>query len=236
MSEQVKEMTAMQRIGNIFMAPEKAMASIVEKPTWLIPYLICVIITVALQFTVLDIGIKDQIAIMEAKDAPAERIEMVETQMQGPMRFISIPMIPIGTLAIWAFFAGVLILGGNTIMGGDGKFKQYFSIVAWTGLVTLVGGILKTLLILAKGTSYGVTTSLAMIMPTPELGDSGSLIYKILSKFDLFTIWQLALWIIGISVLNKISKQKSATLVVSLWILWIVVSIAIGSAFQGRFN
>lgn len=236
MSEQTNEMTAMQKIGNIFMSPEKAMTGIMKKPTWLIPFLICAIITIALQFTVIDIGIKDQLAMMEAKNAPAERIAMVETQMQGPLRYISIPIIPIATLAIWLFFAGVLILAGNTVMGGKGQFKQYYALVAWSGLVTLVGGVLKTLLILAKGTSYGVTTSLAMIMPTPELGDPGSLFYRILSKFDLFTIWQLILWIIGLTVLNKISKQKSATLVGILWVLWIVVSLSIGAITQGRFN
>ncbi|MBN1895072.1 YIP1 family protein [bacterium] len=229
------EMSALGRLTGIFTSPKQVFQSIDRKPTWLVPFLVTCIVAVALQFLLMDIGMKDQLARYEAQDLPAEQMERIEQGMQGPMKYISLPFIPIGTLVVWLVVGGLLLLGSNSILGGNATFKKMFSLVAWTSLIGILGGILKSILIYMKGTTRGVTTSLATLLPTPELGETPSILYRLLSKLDLFTIWQLALWVIGLSVINKFDNKKSASLVIGLWIIWIILSVALGGIFS-RFT
>ncbi len=230
-----KEMGIFGRIVGIFTSPRETFESIDRSPTWLVPFLITVIIVLVLQFLVMDIGIKDRLAAMEAQDISAERFEAAKAQMEGPMKYIQFVAIPVVTLILWAILAGILLFVGNTIMGGESKFKKIFSVVAWSSLVGLLGGILKTFLILSKGTTRGVVTSLAILLPTPEPGQS-SVLHRLLSRFDLFTIWVLILWIIGLAVIYRFTTKKSATLVLSLWAIWIVISVALGGILGGMFG
>ena len=118
-------------------------------------------------------------------------------------------------------------------MSGDTTFKKIFSAVAWSSLIGLVGTILKTLLILSRGSTQGVATSLAILLPTPGLGQSKSVTYRLLERFDLFTVWTLFLWIIALAVLNRFSAKKSAILIGSLWAVYIVLIVALGDLFSG---
>jgi hypothetical protein len=230
------EMSAFGRLIGIFSSPRETFESIDHKPTWLVPFLITVIVAIGLNFLVMDIGIKDQIAKMEAMGVPPERIDAVETQMQGPMRYVQIVAIPVVTLILWAILSGILLFGSNIILGGEAKFKKVFSVLAWSNLVSLLGGIVKTLLILSKGTVHGVSTSLAILLPTPGLADKPSVFYRVLSKVDIFIVWQLILWMIGLAVINRFTTKKSATFVIPLWIFWIVISVVLGNVLGPRFG
>jgi hypothetical protein len=231
-----REMGVFSRITGIFTSPRETFGSIDQKPTWLVPFLIVVIIAIVLNFLALDIGMKYQIAKMEAKEMSAEQIDNMQSRMEGPLKYVQIVAIPVVTLILWVILAGILLFCGNTIMGGESTFKKVYSIVAWSSLVTMVGAILKTFLILSKGTVHGVTISLAILLPTPELGESTPILYRLLSKFDPFTIWELILWIIGLAVVYRFTTKKSATLVLFLWAIWIVISVALGSVLGGMFG
>ena len=226
-----KEMGPIGRVVGIFSSPKVTFQSIDRKPTWLVPFIITLIFVVAMQLLTMDIGMKDRVAMMEARDTPAEQMQVMETQMDGPMKYIGLGVAPIATLVVWAILAGILLFSGNTIMGGESKFKKMFSLVAWSGLVGIVGGILKIFLILQKGTTHGITTSLAILVPTPPIGQTPPILYRFLSKLDLFTIWNLVLWVIGLSVIYKFSTKKSATLVITLQVIWIIIAVALGGLF-----
>jgi hypothetical protein len=226
-----KEMGAVARIIGIFSSPKETFQSIDRKPTWLVPFIITIIFVTVYQFVTMDIGMADRMAMMEARGTPAEQMQMAEQQMAGPMKYIGFAIAPIATLAFWAILAGILLFGGNTIMGGDSKFKKMFALVSWSSLVGIVGGLLKMFLILQKGTTHGITTSLAILVPTPPIGETPPILYRILTKFDLFTIWNLVLWVIGLSVIYKFTTKKSATLVITLQVIWIIISVALGGLF-----
>ena len=226
-----KEMGPIGRIVGVFASPKETFESVDRKPTWLVPFILTLIFVIAFQFLTMDIGIKDRFAVMEARDMPAEQMEMARQQIEGPMKYIGLGIAPIATLVVWAILAGILLFGGNTILGGESKFKKMFSLVAWSSLVGIVGGILKIFLILQKGTMHGVTTSLAILVPTPPIGDPGPILYRILTKLDLFTIWNLVLWIIGLAVIYKFSTKKTATFVITLQVIWIIISVALGGLF-----
>jgi hypothetical protein len=57
------------------------------------------------------------------------------------------------------------------------------------------------------------------------------LLFVLLSKLDIFTVWLLALFIIGFAFVAKFSKAKSAAIVIGLWIVVVLFSL-IGPAIQ----
>ncbi|NQT25082.1 YIP1 family protein [candidate division KSB1 bacterium] len=233
---ETKEMGLISRIVGIFSAPTETFESINRKPTWLMPFLIVVILTITMQYFVRDIGMKDQVAKMEARGMSDEQLEMVKKQMSGPAQYIGIVAIPVVTLAIWAIISGILMLGTNTAMGGQATFKKMFAVQAWSSLVGMLGGILKTVLIISKGSTQGVATSLAIILPTPALAETPPVMYRLLSKFDVFTIWALVLWVIGIAAVGNLDTKKSATVVIAIWVLWIILSVALGGVLGPMFG
>ena len=231
-----KEMGVFSRIIGIFASPKETFESLDRKPTWLVPFIIVTVLAIALQLLVIDIAMKDQVAKYEARGVPQEQLDIMQQHMTGPAKYIQLAVIPVATLAVWAILGGILLMGTNTIMGGNATFKKIYSLLAWQSLIGMAGGVLKTILILSKGTSIGVTTSLAILLPTPPLDKTAPVLYRLLSKLDVFTIWGLVLWVIGLSVMGKISTNKSATFVISLWVLWIAVSVALGGVLGPMFG
>lgn len=226
----VKEIGVLGRVIGIFTSPGETFKSIDQKSMWLVPFLITVILTIGLSFYTMDIVMKDQSARLEARDLTEQQMEVARSQkMEGAMKYIGVIATPVGTLIVWSVLAGVLLFGCNTILGGEGKFKKVFSVVAWSYLVMMLGGVIKSFLIVSKGTSQGVTTSLALFLPMPGIGEKASLLYRFLSRLDIFTIWQIALWIIGLAVVYRFSPKKIANFVLPLWALYIVVAVLLGS-------
>ncbi|MBN1779829.1 YIP1 family protein [bacterium] len=225
-------MGVFDRIVGIFTSPTETFQSIAKKPAWWIPFVISLVIAVGLQLWLMDIGMKDQIDKMNAKNIPQEQIEMAQKQMQGPMKYIGIIISPIIILIAWAASAGMLLLGTNPIMGGSARFGQLMGVVAWSSLVSTVGGILKSVLIYIQGTTYGVSTSLAALMPVPPMSEKPALLYQFLTKMDPFIAWQIVLWSIGAAYAAQIEIKKSAIVAFGLWALWIVVSLGFGQMFS----
>jgi hypothetical protein len=58
-------------------------------------------------------------------------------------------------------------------------------------------------------------------------------LFSLLSSIDLFTIWTVVLLIIGFAFVARVSKAKSAAIVISLWAVALVIKLgfaAIGAA------
>ena len=56
-------------------------------------------------------------------------------------------------------------------------------------------------------------------------------LFALLSSLDLFSIWYLVLLIIGFAYVARVSKARSAVIIVSLWILVLLIKL-IGPALQ----
>ncbi len=231
-----KEMGPWGRIIGVFISPRETFESIDRKPTWLVPFIIVVIASIILQLLVLDIGIQDRLDTMRAQELPDERIEIARTQMAGPMRYLGVAITPVAVPVIWAVLGGIFLFTGNTIMGGEAKFKKVFSLIAWTSLIGVLSGICRTLLILARGSTKEVYLSLAFLLPPLEKGESPSMIYRFLDRFDFFTIWSLILWAFGFAVIYRFTTKKSAIMVFSLWAIYIVLVVVLGGLLSGIFG
>ncbi len=230
------KMNVFEKIIGIFTSPKETFTEINTKPTWLLPFIIITLLAVISQFLVMDITFQDQIEVMKSRGMSQEQIELAQERMEGPMKYIGFIAAPIGILIVWLILAGILVFTGNNIMGGNANFKNVLAVVSWSGIIGIVQQVLYTYLVISNGTRFGVTTSLAILLPAPQVGESQTLLYRILSRFDIFTIWTLILWIIGLSIVYNFSTKRSATMVLSLWIIYIIFVVAAGSLLGGMFG
>ena len=228
---ETKSLSVFERIIGIFASPKEAFQDINNKPTWLIPFIILLVTALIVQYLLLDIGVADQIAMLETRDMPEAQMEMAKNQMQGPLKYAGFIIAPIMILLSWCIASGIHLFFTNTVFNGQTSFKKLFSVISWSGLITVISTLLRWVLVTSKGTSHGVTTSLAILMPTPGLAETPSILFRLLAHINIFTIWGLVLYSIGISQISALDIKKSATVVIIVWLIWVAVSIPLWSAF-----
>jgi hypothetical protein len=232
-SQEEKGMDVLSRIIGVFASPKETFKDLDRRPTWLVPFIIVVIMATVMQLLLHDIGIQDQMARMEASGRlTAEQLETQQGRMAGPTGYIGLVFAPIVMLVVYSVLAGLLLFSGNTIAGGSSTFKKMFSLVTWSSLVGLASMAASTALVISKGTSIGATISPAAFLTAPTAEAPPTVLFRLLSKIDPFTIWQLGLWVVGISVMYKFTVKKSLIVVGSLWAVWIVLSVALGGVFS----
>jgi len=151
-------------------------------------------------------------------------------KVTGPMKYIQFGVIPIAILIAYLAMAGIYILLGNAALGGEAKFKNVLSVVVWSGMIGIIQSIVTMYLTLTKGTTLGVTTSLAVAIPAPPIGESTP-IYRFLASLDIFAIWGLILMILGFSVVFNFPRKKSSIMVVSVWAVWTCLVVFVGGFF-----
>jgi len=221
------------KLGLIFTNPKRVFESLKIKPDWLVPTLIIVVLSVASAFFLKDITLEMQKErIIASENIPEEQKEVILQRFEdsGSMQMI---MGMVGAVvfvfASFALVAGLYLFTGNVILGGQSNFKTLLAVYAWGFMPSIPEAIIKIPLMLAKN-SIHVYTSLAILFDTSE---SETVLFKIANAVDIFALWRVALWAIGFSVVYKFTEGKSYAVIGAWYIIWVVVSIALSSLFQG---
>jgi len=234
-STKTNEMSVVNKIIGIFTSPREALVSVNQNPSWVIPFLIGLLFFLIFQYATVDIQMADQMAKIEARDLPAAQLEAARGQMQGFGKYLGFIIGPIAILIIWVIFAACFLLLGNLMIGGETSFKKIFSMVAWTSLIGNLSLVLLIFLITSKGTTHGVAMDLSLLLTTPAVGAEPGLLYLVLSKIDFFVIWQVILWIIGLSIAYNTTTNKAVAPILTLWGLWIAISVTFTSLLGNLF-
>jgi hypothetical protein len=113
--------------------------------------------------------------------------------------------------AIMVFLmAGIILFMGTVVFGGSAMFMELVALVCFTGMISVLGQIVKTPLMIMKQT-MDIRTSLAVLLPG---SDMKSVTYTLLNGFtDVFFVWQMILVIAGVVVLYNFSKGRAAAVV-----------------------
>jgi hypothetical protein len=220
-------------IGNkmaaVFTSPKKAYEAISEKPDWLAPMIVLVLVGILFAVTVVPSVILPD--VMEKNIEQMRDRGMTDAQIEGAMKYMSgaIPVI-IGVVAVLVItpvnllIVSGILFGVCSLAGGKAKFVQVFSAATYSGLIGTLGAIVKGILMYAQHSAH-VGTSLALLLSEEA---SKTFLYRLLGHFDLFVLWQIAVLVIGLAVIYRWKNSKAAGIVVSLWALWVLVSSALG--------
>lgn len=221
---------------NIFANPAKTFASLDKRPTWLIPMMMLILATVIITQIAFPILMESQMEnFRNNPNIAPEQLQVIEQQMSENV--IRTQIITAVSQVIFTFLIFYLLLSfvfyfaGSVILGGDATFKKVLSVFSWSSCILLLASIVGFPLILVKE-SMQVSISPALLLADDSVGTT---LHTLLSKFDFFTIWFLAVFASGFAAIYKFSTAKAYITIGVFWGIWIALSTTLADVFS-RFG
>src|SRR5882672_9997265 len=210
-----------QRIIGVLFSPDTTFASIARRPDWVVPLVLIMVLALANGILIasrIDFGAPAREAMAQNKNMTQQDMDRAEKMAVGMgkvAKFIG----PIITIIVLLIVAGALLLAVR-LMGGEGDFKQAFSVTCYAWFPNVIQSIVLTIIVMAKG----ATAINPQTFPTMVRSNLAFLVdmktqpmaFALLSSLDLFTIWVVVLLVIGFAYVGRISKAKAAVAVLSL--------------------
>jgi hypothetical protein len=229
----------LQRIGGALFSPDETFREIASRPNVLAPLLILIVITVLSTIVLIprmdfETMMRDQLE--ESGKTRNMSSEDVDRMVRFSVAFGKVigycsPLLAVG---FWAVIAGVLLLAFR-LMGGEGTFKQAFSVTLYAWLPLTIKGILSTIVALTRGSVSPAEMDVLVRSNPAFLVDMKTqhVLYSLLTSIDLFTIWTVVLLVIGFAWVARTSKARAAAIVVGCWVFALVIKLgfaALGAA------
>jgi hypothetical protein len=227
------------RLIGALVAPGKTFRSIAERPTWAVALVVLLAITllsVVIMMQKVDFAeaMREQMA-QRGQEMPAEGAET----MMGFMYGCSLGGALIVSLLI--YFGMPLILWGLlTVLGGTINYKTSLAVALHAMMPFAVAGLLTIPVVMARAevsmeemqTGSVLSSNLAAFAPE----EASPILMALLSSVDVFSLWTIALLVLGYRLAAKVSTGKAAAAVLVLWIVGIAIKVglaAIGAAQGG---
>jgi len=125
----------------------------------------------------------------------------------------------------WLVVAGLLHLG-STLFGGRGSMQSALNIVAWASLPFAIRDILRVVFMLAVGHT--------IVNPGfSGFSSSAGLLTQLLSRTDIFLVWNIVLFVIGFSVLDGLPRGKAFVGVAIVMLIVLLAQSGLGTIGSG---
>jgi hypothetical protein len=234
----VEKANPFQRMIGVLVSPSETFASIARKPDWVVPLLVLCIVSMVCAWMIAsridfhDLARQTMEMNPRVSEMPAEqqnRMIGFTSTMMKVTTYVSPVLSIIGLLII----AGVLLLGVR-MMGGVGNFGQAFSVSIYGWIPRLIKGVISVIVLMNR-------KSISIYdLQNPVRSNLGFLFdpkthpvaFALWSSFDVFAIWSLVLYIIGFAALSRLTRGRTAAIVITIWLVVVLLSL-IGPAMQG---
>ncbi|MBC2580215.1 Yip1 family protein [Clostridium sp. DJ247] len=217
--ENQANLTIEKKLIYFFKKPSVLFSEFIEKPKYLWNMLIIIIVSIAytiMKTTVSMDLIQKSVTDMFKKSSPNASPEIIQKAIDLQT---SIP-VQIGSVVITTIFiiyiTALIYMALTRLFGCKIRYKQLVSIYCLSYLPITIGQVLKWIYMNITNKPLGVNS---LINP--------SVLNAFLDVFDIFNIWQIVLLTIGISVVGKITKKRSFAIVIILFLLSTIISLAL---------
>lgn len=228
----------------LLIRPRRTLSHIIElnRPSWRTPVLLLII--AAITAAIVAGSIKAAAAASGEMTLPPD-FEFYSPEMQAqfiqaatatnnPTFNYILPAIGalLGVIVQW-FLIGWILHLLLTMLGGRGTSGNALNIAAWAAIPTLIGSVVQ---ITAMLTTRQLITApgLSGFAPSGE-GFGFALLSGLLARVDIYLIWQIVLMAIGAWLSSKLSKKKSAV-VVLLTMLLVLALWGVPAALLAQFS
>lgn len=222
----------------VLVSPQPTFRSLAERPSWLPPLLILVVLFVGVQALATQ-KIDMEAAMREAMERQGQPVDEEQiariAEMQGKVGIACNALVFPAGLAL----VGLLFWGLASLAGGEIGFLRSLAVTLHGLMPGAVASLLTIPVILGRAeigvaeAQHGLLAShLAVLAPE----DAPVWLTALLARVDLFSLWSLVLLAIGFRVVAGLSKGASAAIVIVLWLLWVGLMVgltAIGFAGAG---
>lgn len=231
--------SAWGRLIAVLVSPIRTFQSIAERPTWVVPLVVLVALTLAANAVVFP-RVDMAEVIRDATEAQGQQLsdEQIEqfAGIQGKLAFgCAVLLPPIGYLVI-----ALILMAAFNLLGGEIKYPASFSVTLHSMMPWAVASVLTLPVALAQE-SIGFETlrtesilaaNAAWLAPP----DVGPVLLALLIRLDVFSLWALVLLALGFAAAAKVSRAKAAAVVAVLWLVYVGFRVGlagIGAAFGG---
>jgi len=240
---EVPALTQMQRVIYTFTAPSKTFSDIKRSTSWWLPFLLSVVFTYALFFTVQAKVGWEQVTENSIRQNPrqAEQMDKLTPEQRASQMKIAAVVteaifgaFPIIALIVNAVIAGVLLATINFGFGGKATFWEAFAVTWYGGLPGLIKvslGIAALLAGLAPETFNSRNFSGTNIGYYLNQQETPKALYALATSLDAITIWSLALYAIGFSIVAGTKRSSGYIAVFGWWALIVLIGAGVASIF-----
>ena len=221
----------LKRLLWVFTSPGKLMASLADRPKVLWTLILAAIPMDLLYFLQMPLY-KDMLRNVQIAQSQSSYMQSLGVEMTPEMIEATLPTsviagfvsAPVGVIVMMLVTA-LICFAIFRIMGGEGKFKAYLSVVSHANVLT----VLYTLLLIPI--SY-VTGTLNLTPPITSLATLVSkdavspIIFGFLSSLDLFSIWYFVVLAIGMAAVSKLKKKHVYIAVSVLFLINVIITIS----------
>lgn len=238
-------MSTPETLANIFFEPGATFEALRERPRFLAPALILVLLTLAVTLllfqkvdfeTVVRQAMERNPRVQELPPDQRERIIERQTGPVGKALAYGAPFI--GAMVVMAAGAGLYMLAA-LLMGGRMSYKQALSVWTYSSFPPAVlGGVLAVVLLFLKspedldftrpGAGLLVTNPGAFLS-----SESSPALRAALSWFDLFTFYGMFLAATGLRKVAKLSSGAAWAIVIVLWLIGLTLGVGRAALFGG---
>ena len=214
------------RVAGVFVAPARTFASIARKPGFVVPLFLATVLSVLATAVLLprmdfEAALREQMAARD-ETVSEERLEKI---VEAQKRFAGLVYVwgALAPTVLSLLLAGIFWLSFKAF-GWDHTFKQSLGVTAHAYLPNCLAALLLIFFTLRldrfNPADLGdlVRSSPAFLVDRRE----NPVLHSLLQSFDVFSIWSLVLLVIGYSIAAKVSRAKAASIVVSLWALYVL--------------
>jgi hypothetical protein len=216
----------------VLTSPRTTFAAVAARPRWLGVMAITLAVTATCQYVILSSPDMQEALITQATRNP----NMSDAQVAATEGFIPrLPAIFAGATFVLgplfsAIVSGILLMIFSTLMGGAATFKQVYAVVAHSGVVSTLSGLLSAGLIAIGAPPTGPNPPGANLGIFVPMLDETSFVTQLLSAIDLVLVWWVVTLSIGLAVLYK---RRTGGIAVTLLCLYALFALVIGYARSG---
>jgi len=228
------------RLIGALVAPGETFRSIAERPTWLPPLLILVLLGVAVGYVVqMKVDPEEMVrgqAGMFGAEVPQAEIDKAVESVENRSAAAKAALAVLGLLiqaAVYFVVAG-LFTGAFKAFGSEIDYMRSLATTLHGYMPLAVGSLLNLPLMLSRESltfedamNSGVLVSSLKAL-APE--DASPILESLLGSFDLFTIWTLVLLTIGYKAVAKVSTAVASGIVILFWLIYVVGKVGLAAA------
>ncbi len=236
-SQDGSPLSFLQRVGRVFTDPANAWSGLGAKPQFLLPLLVTMLFSLASTAILYPRAIVPmQLEQMEMQvlngQMPPESFDRAVEMIDSPMMMgVTLVMVVLGTLLFYLVAAGTIGFGVGFVLGCKLRFRSAFEVVVWAGLVTLPGAVIHSVMGWFQQT-MDVRLSPAVLLPA--MSEASKLEAGLISFFQWmnpFSLWFLAVTIIGASVLSGAPRKNVTWVLAGLYVAFAIVLSAVAMMF-----
>jgi hypothetical protein len=232
--------TFTERMTNVFAAPGDLYAEVARAPvqttSWLIPYLLTVIVTLLFAFAIFNNQTLRQTILETQQKEIQKQVEegkMTQENADQATAFMESPMIAVfGAISSAVYVSAitfgmplVLWLVGRMIFKSGAGYKKMLEVFGLATLIGVIGTIVTLLMMYLFDSFYAAPGGSLAVMGNFDSHNFG---HRFLAALNVFTVWETAVVGIGMAKVSTKSVGFGIGVIVGLWLVLTIAISALG--------